>query len=125
MTQLIDRIIEGGAFFTFPIVILFITIIVLIVRGIILKKNAQKIRKLIGSLGLFTVVWGVLGQVLGLIEALDTLESIEAVSFGIIANGLKFTFLPTLFALITFLIARVGIIILDLRSEEKSVESIL
>ena len=70
------------------------------------------------SIGLFVLAWGVLGQVLGLIEAFDTIEGIEGVSINVLAGGLKFTFLPVLFGLITFLASRLGIIILQWKSAE-------
>jgi flagellar motor component MotA len=111
---------EGGYFFMVPLMILLIAIIVLIVKQLISKKSQTKTIKLLQSLGLFAFVWGIFGQVIGLIEALDTIEFIDGVSINIVAGGLKRTFLPTLFGAVVFLFARFGIIIMQLKEKEKS-----
>ena len=96
-----------------PILALLILTIVLIVKGFLNKENDKsKIISLIASVGLFTLVWGVLGQVIGLIGGFDAIEAAGNVSPGMLASGLKISFLTTLFGLIVFLIARLGIIFL-------------
>jgi len=113
MSQLFDRIIEGGPLFTFPIVVLFIIIVVLFIMALLKKdKDREKTISLMSSLGLFTLVWGVLGQVIGLIMAFDSIQGSGAISMEVLAGGLKVSFLPTLLGLVVFLDARLGIIIL-------------
>ena len=109
---------EGGYFFMVPLAILLIAVIILGVRGNISQSNSQKSKNLLQSLGLFALVWGILGQVLGLIEALDTIEFIDGVTMNIVAGGLKRTFLPTFLGAIVFLFARTGIILIQLRERQ-------
>ncbi|MEN8121787.1 MAG: MotA/TolQ/ExbB proton channel family protein [Bacteroidota bacterium] len=112
MSQIIDKIYEGGPFFTFPIVFLLTLILVLIVKGFLnINKNSKTI-SLISSLGWFTLVWGILGQTIGLVGAFDAIQSAGDISKGIVAAGLKVALITTIFGLFTFLVARLGIIIL-------------
>lgn len=113
MSQVFNLISQGGFVFMLPILAMLILIIVLIVKGILNKENDNaKTISLIFSIGLFTLVWGVLGQVIGLIGGFDAIEAAGNVSPGMLASGLKVSFLTTLFGLIVFLVARLGIIFL-------------
>lgn len=112
--MILDRIYEGGPFFMVPIVFILIAILLLIVLGIIKKEKSSKMMSLISSLSLFVLVWGFLGQAIGLISAFDAIQSLGSISTDILAGGLKITFLPVVFGMFTFLIGRVGIIILTL-----------
>jgi len=96
----------------FPILFLLILILVLIVKGFLEKGNNPKTLSLIGSIGLFTIVWGFLGQTIGLIEAFGVIEKVGDISMSLIAGGLKVSLLAPVFGLIVFLIARLGIIVL-------------
>jgi len=118
ISQIIDKIYEGGPFFTFPIVFLFVLILVLIVKGFLsINKNSKTI-SLISSLGWFTLVWGILGQTIGLVGAFDAIQSAGDVSKGIVAAGLKIALITTIGGLLTFLVARLGIIILTWMNKE-------
>lgn len=112
--MILDRITEGGPFFMVPIVLLLIVILLLLVKGLIKRNNNNKIINLISSISLFVLVWGFLGQAMGLINAFDAIQDIGNVSVEILANGLKVTFLPIVFAFFTFLVGRAGIIILTI-----------
>ena len=119
VSQIIDKLYEGGPFFTFPILFLLILIMVLIVKGF-LEQNKSKTISLISSVGLFTVAWGVLGQTIGLVQAFDAVEAAGGMSMSIIAGGLKISLITTIFGVLTFLVSRLGIIVLIWTS--KSVE---
>ena len=109
---------QGGPFFMSPILFLLILMILLFVKELIQKKNRKKTINLLGSLSLFVIVWGACGQVIGLVEAFDTMEDIEGgISPRILYGGLKFTFLPMLFGIVTFLVARACIIVLQWREK--------
>jgi len=119
MKILFERIIEGGVFFMVPIVLLLILIMVLIVKGILQRnQDNTKTISLIASISLFTIVWGFLGQTIGLITAFDYIHGQGDVSMGTLAGGLKVSFLAPLFAMFTFLIGRIGIIILTWMGKE-------
>jgi flagellar motor component MotA len=118
MSQMFNLISQGGPVFMLPILAMLILIIVLIVKGILNRENDNtKTISLISSIGLFTLVWGVLGQVIGLIGGFDAIEAAGNVSPGMMAAGLKVSFLTTLFGLIVFLVARLGIIFLIWKKE--------
>ena len=120
MKSIYVKLIEGNPVFMFPILFLLILILVLIVRGLINKNNNSKTISLISSVGLFTLVWGILGQTFGLIKAFDAVQVAGDISIGIVAGGIKISLLTTLFGLFTFLIARLGIIILIWMKKEKT-----
>ena len=118
LSQIIDKLNEGGPFFMYPILFLLILIIILIVKGF-LEKNKSKTISLISSLGLFTVAWGIFGQTIGLIQAFDAIQAAGDISMSLIAGGLKVSLLTTLFGVVTFLVSRLGIIILIWVKKEK------
>lgn len=115
MSQFFQRLNEGGPFFMYPILLVLILIIILTVKGIINRKgDNSKTIYLISSFGLFIVAWGVLGQTIGLITAFDSIETVGYVSLGIMAGGLKISLITTVFGIVTFLISRIGIIVLTI-----------
>ncbi|WP_196886556.1 MotA/TolQ/ExbB proton channel family protein [Aureivirga sp. CE67] len=108
----------GGPIFMYPALIILILIIILIVKSFVNPKGkTQKNRSLISNLGTFAIVWGFLGQLLGLISAFDTIDKVGKVSTSILAGGLKVSLVAPTFGLVIFLIARIGIILLDLKSQ--------
>ena len=110
--MLFDRLNEGGPFFMYPLLLILILLIVLIAKGFLQKGSVDKTVSLISSIALFAIVWGFLGQIIGLIGAFDAIESMGGVSAEMMAAGLKVAFLPPVFGMFIFLIGRLGIIIL-------------
>lgn len=109
---------DGGPGFMYPLVILIIVNVALTVKGFLNKANVQKSIKLLSSISLFAFVWGLLGQVIGLIGAFDAIESAGDISPAMLAAGLKVSFIVPMFGFVTFLIGRIGIILLTwLRTE--------
>jgi len=115
MNVLIDRLNEGGPFFMYPILFVLIIVILLIVKGI-LKRNEDNTKtiSLLSSIGLFIIAWGFMGQTIGMIAAFDSIQSAGDISIGVMAGGLKVSFLTTIFGLFTFAISRLGIIALTI-----------
>ena len=70
-----------------------------------------KLTKLIGHIGLFALVWGFLGQMIGLVTAFDSIGAFGDMSPAILAAGIKVALLNPIFGMVVFLIARLGIII--------------
>jgi len=102
---------EGGPLFMYTLLLLLIVSIILFVQGLIKTEKLEKNQKLLSSIGLFALVFGFFGQIIGLISAFDAIESYGNVSPNIIAGGLKISFLTTGFGSFVFLTARLGIII--------------
>jgi flagellar motor component MotA len=113
--MLLDRINEGGPFFMWPIVFTFIILVALFVKQLITKSDKAHTITLISNISLFILAWGILGSVIGLIQAFDTIEGAGSISQGVMAGGLKIAFLTTVFGLFTFIFGRLFIIILNLK----------
>ncbi|WP_299766597.1 MotA/TolQ/ExbB proton channel family protein [uncultured Dokdonia sp.] len=117
MSQLVDRIQEGGPVFMIPLVLIIIAIVVLFIIALLGKKKILHVYQLIGHLSLFGMIWGFLGSTLGLISAFDAIESIGNVSQPMFAGGIKVALLTTVFGLITFLIGRIAMLVLTIKSQ--------
>lgn len=111
-----DRFSEGGPFFMSLILICLLLSIVLLIRGFIsLKKDraqAQKMLSLAVDSSLLGLVIGFFASVIGLITAFDSVEALGNPDPSIFAGGLKVSLLTATFGLFSFIIARVGILIL-------------
>ena len=114
--QFADRFNEGGPFFMSLILICFLLSIFLLIKGFInLKKDraqVEKMLKLTVDSSLLGLVLGFLGSVIGLITAFDSVEAMGNPDPAIFAGGLKVSLLTATFGLFSFVIARVGILIL-------------
>lgn len=113
MSQIIDRLNEGGTFFMYPLLLILILVFVLIAKGFLKKESAEKTIRLLKSITLFALVWGFLGHIIGMIEAFDTIGStMKTVSTSTMAAGIKISLLVPTFGSVVFLIGRLGIILL-------------
>ena len=112
----VDRFNEGGPFFMSLILICLLLALFFIVMGFVnLKKNVLKSKKmtsLASDASVLGLVFGFLGSTIGMITAFDAIESIGEISQGMMAGGLKVAFLTTVFGCVTFILPRIGIIIL-------------
>ncbi len=118
MNSLIDKLNEGGPIFTYPILILLLVILALIVKGFMSKNENSKTISLIASIAWFAVAWGFLGRTFGLIVAFDNIAAAGELTPHLMAEGLKMAILDPLMGIVTFLIARAGIIVLTLMNKE-------
>jgi len=110
-----QRLQEGGMFFMLPIFIMLLLIFFLIVKSVLAIRNdhaglGKKIQ-LLNSIGLLTLVWGMLGQLIAIIGMFDEVERIGEISTHIFASGLKVSALPPVFGFSVFIIARIASII--------------
>ncbi len=101
---------EGGPTFMYATLLSLICCISLIVIAFVKGDPERKFQNLLHHISLFTLVWGFLGQMIGLIGAFDTLEATGATNPEVFAGGLKIALLSPAFGMLVFLIARVGII---------------
>ncbi|WP_405226453.1 MotA/TolQ/ExbB proton channel family protein [Dokdonia sp. Asnod1-B02] len=119
MSQLIDRMNEGGPLFMYPILIVIIAIIVLLVISLMGKRAKRPTSEIIGHLSLFAMMWGFLGSTLGLITAFDAIEGSGNISQPMMAGGLKVALLCTLFGLFTFVIGRLSMLVLTVKAQQE------
>ena len=115
-TQLSNRFEEGGSFFMTLILLCFLMSIYFIIQAVVsLKKDSNKFKKMIAlasDTSLLGLVVGFLGSLIGMITAFDSIDLIETISPGVLASGLKVSFLTTVFGVVTFILSRIGIVIL-------------
>lgn len=116
--------VEGGPLFMSLILLCLLTSIFFVIKGMLSVKksavSAQKMLRLTVDSSLLGLVLGFLGSVIGLIMAFDSIEALGNPDPAIFAGGLKVSLLTATFGLFTFVVSRVGIIILRLmiKSEE-------
>ena len=120
MSQLIDRINEGGPVFMVPLVLIIIAILILFIIALLGKKKIVHVNQLIGHISLFGMIWGLLGSTMGLISAFDAIEAAGDVSQPLFAGGLKVALLTTVFGFITFLIGRVAMLVLTIKIQMRT-----
>ncbi|WP_244954685.1 MotA/TolQ/ExbB proton channel family protein [Winogradskyella helgolandensis] len=119
----VDRFNEGGPFFMSLILICLLLSIFLLIKGFAnLKKHkeqSEKMLKLTVDSSLLGLVLGFLGSVIGLITAFDSVEAMGNPDPAIFAGGLKVSLLTATFGLFSFVIARIGILILRWNLKDK------
>ncbi len=113
---------EGGTVFMSLILICLLLSLAFTIRGIAMNnKNATKSNKMLSlsiDAGLLGLTLGFLGSIIGLIQMFDVLQSMGETDPGIFAAGLKVSLLTATFGLFTFVISRLGILILRWMSNE-------
>ena len=117
MTQLFDRINEGGPVFMTPILIVLLAVLVLFVIALLGKKKIRNTIELVGHLSLFALMWGFLGSTIGLITAFDAIEGSGAISQPMMAGGLKVALLCAVFGLFCFAISRLTMLVLTIKAQ--------
>ncbi|WP_024770444.1 MotA/TolQ/ExbB proton channel family protein [Aquimarina macrocephali] len=110
-----NRIEEGGMFFMIPIVIMLLLVLFIIIKNtlVIIQRgvSSEKYISLINSMGLLTLVWGLLGQLIGIVGMFDKVEIIDEISTHVFASGLKVSALPAVFGFFVFIVSRIATII--------------
>jgi len=116
LTVFMNIFMEGGPLFMSLILIcLLISLAFLVVGFSTAKKTedkAHKMLKLAADSSLLGLVLGFLGSVLGLITAFDSIEAFGNPDPAIFAGGLKVSLLTATFGLFTFVVVRIGILVL-------------
>lgn len=124
--QFADRFNEGGPLFMSLVLICLLLSVFFLIKGFMSllkdKSQSEKMLRLTVDSSLLGLVLGFLGSVIGLITAFDSVEAMGDPDPAIFAGGLKVSLLTATFGLFSFVIARVGILILRwaLSTREKS-----
>ena len=106
--------IMGGTEFMSVLTILFVIIVAVsvwyaisIATGKALEKiNFNHQLKYLKSIGLFTMIVGILGQFIGLFMAFSAIEQANDISPAIMAGGLKVSMITTLTGILFYLISK-------------------
>jgi cytochrome c oxidase assembly factor CtaG len=112
MSQIFDKLYEGGPFFMYPMVVVLFIVIALFIYAIIKKDKFDQIIEYLKSLGWLTAAWGLLGHTIGLIMGFDAVAAAQDIAPEILAAGLKVALLTPLLGTIVFIVARLEIIVL-------------
>ena len=122
MNALIGKLNDGGPIFTYTIMVLILVIIVLFVKAILENDYSRKSRSIVASIGWFALAWGYLGRTFGLIMAFDNIAAAGEITPAATAGGLKMALVGPLVGLTAFLLARVFILVLQLKSKRETFE---
>ena len=104
---------EGGPLFMGILTLIFLVVLVMGVTNAVAvfkdspEQNGRIIRSLarIKSVGLFGLVFGVLGQLIGLYSAFVQIQAMGNVSPAILAGGIKISMITTIYGVIIFLVS--------------------
>lgn len=112
LSFIFQKMSEGGALFMYSLLIILLIILFLIVKTSAQKNKTSKLISQINAISLFALVFGFLGQIIGMIQVFDAIQFDGNISPEIMGRGLKITSLPPAFGMLVFLIGRGGTIIL-------------
>ena len=122
MKGLIEKFNDGGPIFTYTILLLLIVIIALFVKAIIEKNYGKKSQSILGSIGWLALAWGYMGRTFGLIMGFDNIAAAGEIAPQHLAGGIKMAILGPLFGITVFILARLAILILQIKSKKEEYE---
>ena len=122
MKAILEKFNDGGPVFTYIILVLLLIIIAVFVKSILEKDYSKKSRSILANLGWLALAWGYLGRTFGLIMAFDNIAAAGEIAPHHMAGGLKMALLGPLFGITAFLLARLGILIIQLKSKKEAYE---
>ena len=122
-----DLFYMGGTLFMSFLTILFVLMLaysVFSLISILNNKNGEvlKIRSrlvYIKSIGLFSIITGILGQLIGLYMAFSAIEKAADISPAMVYGGLKVSMITTLYGIIIYLISIMIWLVLDMLASKK------
>jgi biopolymer transport protein ExbB/TolQ len=84
------------------------------------KENFKHQLGYVKSIGLFTMITGILGQLIGLLSAFKAIEEVGDISPAMLAGGLKVSMITTLYGVLIYLFSIAIWFLLDLWHNKKS-----
>ncbi len=95
----------GGPLFMGILTLQLIGVAFFAIRYYFRDSPTKRDLDLIKSMGVFAMVTGIFGQLLGLFSAFNAIEAVGAVSPSILAAGIKVSMISTIYGVIIFLIS--------------------
>ena len=122
-----DWFIMGGSLFMSILTILLVIMVaVSVYYAVVIASGKSRDRenfahqlKYVRSIGLFTLVTGILGQMIGLFMAFTAIEAAQDISPAILAGGLKVSMITTLTGMVIYLLSILIWFLLDLWHQKK------
>lgn len=90
---------------TIMLLMAFIVAGIKLYRMIVLNEYSSKMLGLIRLAGSFAVAWGILSQIIGIIQALEAIRAAGDISPQIVMGGAIVSFYSTVWGIIAFLIS--------------------
>lgn len=122
MKAILEKFNDGGPIFTYTILILLLIVTALFIKAILEKDYSKKSRSILANAGWLALAWGYLGRTFGLIMAFDNIAAAGEIAPHHMAGGLKMALLGPLFGITVFVLARLGILVLQIKSKKESFE---
>ena len=113
---MIDLLFEGGILFMSILTITLAVSLGLSAFHLIKKTQDENQLALIKSVGLFALVFGILGQFIGLYSALEHISQVESVSSAMLAGGIRVSSITSIYGMIIFVVSYLMWFILKLIS---------
>ena len=105
----------GGPLFMGILTLQFAGMVFFAIRYVAAKEKTDKDLDLVKSMGLFAMITGILGQLIGLFSAFEAIQEMGSVSPAMLAGGLKVSMISTLYGMTIFLFAYILWLILNIR----------
>jgi hypothetical protein len=122
ISQIIQKMNEGGAVFTYPILATSIVITIYFVKALRNKLRTNGLAKLIASYGWFVFAWGSLGSAAGVIAAFDSVKNkiFSELTLNMAHDGLRMVMITSLLTAFVFSLSRIYIVILNTIENKKN-----
>ncbi len=108
---MIDLFYEGGILFMGMLTLIFLCMLVSAILNYLQLFNGKEVSDFqlnaVKSIGLFALVIGVLGQLIGLFSAFEAISQMEEISQAMLAGGLKVSSITTIYGILISLVAYV------------------
>lgn len=99
----------GGTFFMSILTLILLSIVVVSILNALRIRLSKEVSDFqlnsIKSMGLFAMVFGMLGQLIAIFSAFEYIEEAGGISQAILAGGLKVSSITTIYGIIIFLIS--------------------
>ncbi|MCA1744184.1 MAG: MotA/TolQ/ExbB proton channel family protein [Bacteroidales bacterium] len=108
--MIIRHLYEGGFWFMLPILVMWVVVIVLALRFLLKhhhgaeKYALKRMNTTILFLGSLALLYGIMGQILGLFEALIYIQEMGGVSASALAAGLRVSMICTAYGFVLFML---------------------
>lgn len=122
MKAILEIFNDGGPIFTYTILIFLLIVTALFIKAVLEKDYSKKSRSILANAGWLALAWGYLGRTFGLIMAFDNIAAAGEIAPHHMAGGLKMALLGPLFGITVFVLARLGILVLQIKSKKDSFE---
>lgn len=102
---MINLLIDGGILFMSILTLTLTANCGLFIYFLLKKVSDENQLAMIKSVGLFGLIFGLLGQFIGLYQALEHIAQVESVSSKILAGGIKVSSISSIYGMIIFVIS--------------------